>query len=130
MRISIMQDQLTTGNNSLWLSMIKKEDKIKTVPITNDFYQLKVLCFVKNKINIFSLIRERKKIGCHEVAMVHSSQLIDLRYKHSDLISFHYNTIQDYPGKISCTVTECNQENSDFALALCIPKIKTMLGIF
>ena len=47
----------------------------------------------------YSSIRERKVVGCHEVAMVHSSQLIDLRLQESDLISFHPSHIEDYPGK-------------------------------
>ena len=47
----------------------------------------------------YSSIRERKVVGCHEVAMVHSSQLIDLRLQESDFINFHPSQIKDYPGK-------------------------------
>jgi len=46
----------------------------------------------------YSSIRERKKLGCHNVALVHSSQLIDLRTKQSDLIAFHPDKISQYPG--------------------------------
>jgi collagen beta-1,O-galactosyltransferase len=72
----------------------------------------------------YSSIRERKTLGCHEVAMVHSSQLIDLRSQYSDLISFHPDHIQDYPGPqddiivfaLSCSLNDipmyvCNHQD-------------------
>jgi len=72
----------------------------------------------------YSSIRERKVVGCHEVAMVHSSQLIDLRLQESDFINFHPSQIKDYPGPeddlivfaLSCTLNDvsmyvCNQQD-------------------
>eukprot|EP00088_Acartia_fossae_P025449 TRINITY_DN26283_c0_g1_i2.p1 TRINITY_DN26283_c0_g1~~TRINITY_DN26283_c0_g1_i2.p1 ORF type:complete len:617 (-),score=139.72 TRINITY_DN26283_c0_g1_i2:196-2046(-) len=72
----------------------------------------------------YGAIRERKKLGCHNVAMVHSSQLIDLRTRESDHVAFHHRKIPDYPGPeddiivfaLSCSLNDipmyvCNQKD-------------------
>ena len=40
----------------------------------------------------------RKKVGCHEVPMVHTAVLVDLRQEESDLLTFLPDNIADYPG--------------------------------
>jgi len=46
----------------------------------------------------YSTILDRGELGCFKVPMVHSSVLVDLRTKESDLVSYNPEHIKEYPG--------------------------------
>ena len=46
----------------------------------------------------YKKILNRKNVGCHEVPMVHTAVLMDLRQEESDLLTFLPENIEEYPG--------------------------------
>lgn len=48
----------------------------------------------------YAPIVERKTKGCYQVPMIHSSVLIDLRFKITDYLTFNHDLVPNYMGPI------------------------------
>lgn len=57
------------------------------------------------RTELYEPILFREDTGCHEVPMVHSAVLIDLRRRHSDLLTYRADKLTGYDGPVDDIIT-------------------------
>ena len=71
---------------------------VVTPMLSSNFWARMSETFYYERTEDYRKILNRKKVGCHEVPMVHKAVLIDQRQEESDLVTFLPDNIADYPG--------------------------------
>ena len=71
---------------------------LSSIGLYSNFWAGMSETFYYERTEDYKKILNRKKVGCHEVPMVHTAVLVDLRQEESDLLTFLPDNIADYPG--------------------------------
>ena len=100
--LSLDADVLLTDPASL--SSLVEKNLLVTAPLLSsiglysNFWAGMSESFYYERREEYKKILNRKKVGCHQVPMVHTAVLVDLRQEESDLLTFLPENIEDYPG--------------------------------
>ena len=100
--LSLDADVLLTDPEAL-SSLVEKNllvaaPLLSSIGLYSNFWAGMSETFYYERTEEYKKILQRKKVGCHQVPMVHTAVLVDLRQEESDLLTFLPENIEEYPG--------------------------------
>ena len=100
--LSLDADVLLTDPTGL-SSLVEKNlmvaaPMLSSIGLYSNFWAGMSETFYYERTDDYKKILQRKMVGCHQVPMVHTAVLVDLRQEESDLLTFLPDNIEDYPG--------------------------------
>ena len=100
--LSLDADVLLTDPEAL-SSLVEKNllvvaPLLSSIGLYSNFWAGMSETFYYERTEEYKKILNRKKVGCHQVPMVHTAVLVDLRQEESDLLTFLPENIEEYPG--------------------------------